>query len=83
MAARHENPPPLPLPDPRENTRDNSDRFRGDTMLRQYGFAIESRPGTAPAVWRRLADGKLFTDHDARVAVMAVRAKELKKLERR
>lgn len=30
----------------------HADPFPDDTMLRKYGFAIESRPKGGPAIWR-------------------------------
>lgn len=66
----------------REASKDTSGRFCGDQMLREYGFVIHSRPGCGPAVWRRAGDGKLFGVGEARLLVLAARAKSLKNLER-
>lgn len=63
----------------RDQSRDTSDRFRGDSLLREWGFQIHARPADGAAVWQRA--GKLYTDRDARVAALALRAKALKKLE--
>lgn len=67
----------------RDATREKENRFPGDQMLRDYGFVIESRPVGAPATWRRLRDGRVFSDQDARMVVLAARAKSLKALEKK
>lgn len=64
-------------------TSSTDDRFSGDQILRQYGFVIDSRPASGPVTWRRLSDGKVFTDREARRVALAMRAKSLKELERK
>lgn len=57
----------------RDTTMETRDRFPGDTILRQCGFVIEARPAGAPALWRR--NGRLYSDRDARLLAVALRAK--------
>lgn len=63
----------------RDESRDRGTRFSGDSLLRQYGFVIESRPAAGPVLWRR--QGRSYTDAEARSVALAMRRRDLKALE--
>ena len=65
----------------REDSKDKSPRFAGDQFLREFGFVIHSRAPDGPAVWRRVRDGRLLSDEDARAAALAERDRQLRELE--
>lgn len=65
----------------RDNSRATDDRFTGDQFLREWGFAIASRPADGPAIWKRISDGRTYTDREARASAMLARARAMKGLE--
>ena len=65
----------------REASASTDDRFGGDVFLRNWGFVIVSRPLGEPAVWKRLSDGRLFTEREARASAVLARARAMKDLE--
>ena len=67
----------------RDHAASRDDRFTGDQFLRNWGFVIHERPADRPAVWRRVADGKLFPEREARASAMLARARAMKDLEGR
>lgn len=63
----------------RDRTRETRCRFPGDDFLREFGFAICSRPRGGPAVWTR--NGITFTQEEAIEYAKRLKKQSVERLE--